>query len=106
MLSGHTYDQDLQASIQFFSSRRERHRTTRERTQPRYLFLCLIIAVILFDEFAAVAAGRNYYDILGVSRDADSATIKRAFRKLAVKYHPGKSSHLRHHSMLLRFTCI
>lgn len=31
---------------------------------------------------------RDYYDILGVSKDADDKTIKKAYRKLAKKYHP------------------
>ena len=31
---------------------------------------------------------RDYYEVLGVSRDADEKTIKKAFRKLAKKYHP------------------
>jgi DnaJ-class molecular chaperone len=31
---------------------------------------------------------RDYYDILGVSRSADAAAIRKAFRKLARKYHP------------------
>ncbi len=31
---------------------------------------------------------RDYYDILGVSRDADEKEIKRAFRRLARKHHP------------------
>ena len=31
---------------------------------------------------------RTYYDILGVKRDASADDIKKAFRKLAVKYHP------------------
>ncbi len=33
-------------------------------------------------------ASRDYYEILGVSRDADDAAIKRAFRKLARELHP------------------
>jgi len=31
---------------------------------------------------------RDYYDILGVSRQADATAIKKAYRKLAKKYHP------------------
>lgn len=31
---------------------------------------------------------RDYYEVLGVDRNADEKTIKRAYRKLAKKYHP------------------
>ncbi len=31
---------------------------------------------------------RDYYEVLGVDRSADAATLKRAFRKLAQQYHP------------------
>ena len=31
---------------------------------------------------------RDYYEVLGVSKDADDKTIKSAFRKLAKQYHP------------------
>ena len=31
---------------------------------------------------------KDYYEILGVARDADASTIKSAYRKLARKYHP------------------
>ena len=33
-------------------------------------------------------AKRDYYEVLGVSRDADDATLKKAYRALAKKYHP------------------
>ena len=31
---------------------------------------------------------RDYYEVLGVDRNADAATIKKAYRQLAKKYHP------------------
>lgn len=31
---------------------------------------------------------RDYYEVLGIDKNADAATIKRAYRKLAKKYHP------------------
>lgn len=34
---------------------------------------------------------RDYYEILGVPRDADSKAIKDAFRRLALKYHPDRN---------------
>lgn len=36
-------------------------------------------------------AQRDYYEVLGVSRDADDAAIKNAFRKLAMQYHPDRN---------------
>ena len=35
-----------------------------------------------------MAGKRDYYEILGVNRDADDNAIKKAYRKLAKKYHP------------------
>ena len=33
----------------------------------------------------------NYYDVLGLSRDASSAQIKQSFRRLAMKFHPDRN---------------
>lgn len=36
-------------------------------------------------------AQRDYYEVLGVPRDADEKTIKKAFRELALRYHPDRN---------------
>src|SRR3954454_17755686 len=36
---------------------------------------------------------RDYYEVLGVARNADDATIKKSFRKLARELHPDVNAH-------------
>ena len=36
-------------------------------------------------------AKRDYYEVLGVNRDADDDAIKKSYRKLAMKHHPDRN---------------
>lgn len=36
-------------------------------------------------------AKRDYYEVLGVGKDADESTVKKAYRKIAMKFHPDRN---------------
>merc|ERR1719438_608862 len=54
----------------------------------RFLGVSLTLTVMFMSE---VLGGRDFYKILGVSRRADTNTIKKAYRKLAKEMHPDKN---------------
>ncbi|XP_038561455.1 dnaJ homolog subfamily B member 9a [Micropterus salmoides] len=49
----------------------------------------LAVCILLITEL--ILARKDYYDILGVPKDATERQIKKAFHKLAMKYHPDKN---------------
>lgn len=51
----------------------------------------LLLVGAAFTLLHAIQAAKNYYDVLQVPRSASDDQIKRAYRKLAVKYHPDKN---------------
>lgn len=51
--------------------------------------LLLAVHILLISEF--LLAKRDYYDVLGVRKDATERQIKKAFHKLALKYHPDRN---------------
>ena len=59
----------------------------------RVAALAILVVISLCLETAMVTGVDNadYYKLLGVSKDASEKEIKKAFRKLAVQYHPDKN---------------
>jgi DnaJ-related protein SCJ1 len=51
----------------------------------------VLAAVVVLVVIGDVQAGRDFYQILGLSRDASEKQIKKAFRTLSVKFHPDKN---------------
>lgn len=56
------------------------------------LLLCFLFLLPCILSFVEAAAGRDFYKILGVPRDANDRTIKRAYHKLSMKWHPVRAS--------------
>lgn len=51
----------------------------------------MLRSVCLLACLAVALAERDFYKLLGVAKNADDKTIKRAYRKMSLKYHPDKN---------------
>ena len=60
---------------------------------PRRLLAALLLTLLaaLSTAHARNHGNTNHYQVLGLARDADGPAIKKAYRTLAMKYHPDKN---------------
>ena len=59
---------------------------------PKFqIFNSILILLIFFLLFPNSFCGEDYYKLLGVKRSASKQEIRRAFKKLSLKYHPDKN---------------
>jgi len=49
------------------------------------IWICAALVILLCSIIPEVCGGRDFYEVLGISRDAGSPDIKKAFRKLSLK---------------------
>ena len=55
-------------------------------------FLSLLVYSLVLFSSVLGAVNRDYYEVLGLDKSASDKEIKKAFRKMALKYHPDKNS--------------
>ncbi|CAH8533940.1 unnamed protein product [Heterobilharzia americana] len=51
----------------------------------------IMFIILSFQLILGKTDEQDYYDVLGVSKSATIGEVKKAFRKLALKYHPDKN---------------
>jgi len=50
-----------------------------------------VLGILVFLLVSGFVAAKNYYKVLGIEKDASERDVKKAFRKLAVQYHPDRN---------------
>ena len=56
-----------------------------------FSFLLVLFSFTARGTQSAVGSAGKYYTLLGVEKDADETSIKKQYRKLAMKHHPDKN---------------
>jgi len=58
----------------------------RQRNTWQWLLLWVAVAIL-----AVLTAAQDFYELLRVDRNAETAAIKKGFRKMSLEYHPDKN---------------
>ncbi|XP_067137389.1 dnaJ homolog subfamily C member 10-like [Centruroides vittatus] len=63
----------------------------RKKNYMKGMYINLLLFIFLISKIVVVNSSEDYYEILGIRKDADNREIRRAFKKLAITLHPDKN---------------